>query len=220
METIKLLSNKIVLGFFAFLFLFVCIVLLYAISRDAELSFSKDKWLTITPKGSAQIQELKQKVDNSVSVAEYNKLENKYQKLEKEHQELSRKLNQIEQSVLPTAENDQAIVPRIQLLCFRARDLDQNIEYSYSVIRSEITRNGTINTKRPAKQQERKDLYQHIQKCLSSIGAYNGECNGDQSVTCNAVMDFQASNKLMVDGIIGKNTWKAIEKNFEKEKAD
>jgi peptidoglycan hydrolase-like protein with peptidoglycan-binding domain len=33
-------------------------------------------------------------------------------------------------------------------------------------------------------------------------------------------MDFQARNKLMVDGIIGKNTWKAIEKNFEKEKAD
>ena len=108
-------------------------------------------------------------------------------------------------------------IKELQLLKMQ---VETNYKYSFDVVESELHRMGMINTKRSVDNESIRNLNQHIQKCLSAIGSYNGPCDGEQVSTYNAVIEFQSKNKLKVDGIIGRNTWKAIKAPFEKEKVN
>ncbi|MFB2835029.1 peptidoglycan-binding domain-containing protein [Floridanema evergladense] len=53
-----------------------------------------------------------------------------------------------------------------------------------------------------------------LQQLLINAGAYNGEVNGKFDITTSiAVKQFQRTNGLTVDGIVGFNTWTALAKN-------
>ncbi|MGA9380181.1 MAG: peptidoglycan-binding protein [Phormidium sp.] len=52
-----------------------------------------------------------------------------------------------------------------------------------------------------------------LQKLLTDAGAYSGAINGKFDLeTSVAVKQFQRSSRLMVDGIVGRNTWTALAK--------
>jgi hypothetical protein len=97
--------------------------------------------------------------------------------------------------------------------------LEDDILYSRCVIEHELAMNGTINTTRMGSDKHRQEINKHIQKYLVAIGFYNGDINGDPSVTSTIVMSFQTSRHLKVDGIIGRNTWRKILEEFELKKS-
>lgn len=50
-----------------------------------------------------------------------------------------------------------------------------------------------------------------VQKVLQDCGLYNGSINGDfDSLTQTATEAFQKGHNLLVDGIIGNQTWQAL----------
>ena len=50
-----------------------------------------------------------------------------------------------------------------------------------------------------------------VQSRLNSIGFSSGNVDGMFGpITKKAVMNFQKSKNLLVDGIVGKNTWRAL----------
>ena len=52
-----------------------------------------------------------------------------------------------------------------------------------------------------------------------AIGYYNGDINGESGLTSSAVKQFQTSKNITVDGLIGRNTWGKILKEFELKKS-
>ncbi|MCD4830594.1 MAG: peptidoglycan-binding protein [Anaerohalosphaeraceae bacterium] len=212
-------SNKFWI-FLTILLFVACIFLSYAIYKEAEISSSKDCWLKTTPMGNEKIEELEQIVKSSIGKEAYNKLLIEHEKIKAEHKSSNNELLKIANLVAPSEGNLKLVFPKILELFTRTIDLEKDVKFSFSIVRSELDRNGTINTKCPAEESGKKELYKHIQKCLSVIGTYNSEFNGNQVETRNAVMEFQLSNNLKVDGIIGKNTWASIIIKFEQEKLD
>ncbi|MFA5291522.1 MAG: peptidoglycan-binding domain-containing protein [Phycisphaerae bacterium] len=113
-----------------------------------------------------------------------------------------------------------ANLSKMQLFKLQTNTFETDTKYSFSVLSSAMSRMGKINTKSPADNEAIRDLYKHIQKCLSAIGIYNDHCDGEQPSTYTAVIEFQTKNKLEADGIVGEKTWKAIKATFDKEKVD
>jgi len=200
----KLLTSKVTLTFLVVVLLMVCIFLGYAISRDAKISISKDRWLTITPKGNERIKELEERLA----------------KLEEEHHIVSSKYARILKVVgADMKDGDNTAMEMITLMSVRSKELERDVKYSLSVIRTEVYRNRTINTQSLAMDQTVVDLYIHIQKFLRAVGIYNGQIDGDQAATCSAVRQFQAEYGLDVDGIIGEKTLAEMERVFKEAKS-
>ena len=171
----------------------------YAISKDAEISCSKDCWFKITPKGNKKIKTLED---------ELNKIKEKYHSV-------NSKYEQIAKIVGADTDESNGVVSLIELMCVRERDVGRDANYSLSLIRTEVYRNRTINTQTFAFDKTTLELYKHIQKYFRVVGIYNGKINGEQQATCSAVRQFQAEHKLKVDGIIGEQTLSAMERAFE-----
>ena len=203
MQIYKLLISKITLCFLVAVLLMICIVLSYAISREAEISFSKDDWLKITPKGNERIKEL----------------EDRLARMEEESRSIRSKYEQIVKIVGANKKDGNGVVSTIEMLCARAREVGRDTNYSLSVIRTEVYRTRTINTRSLAIDQATVDLYMHIQKFFRVVGIYNGKIDGDQAATCSAVRQFQAEYGLDVDGIIGEKTFAEMERVFEEAKS-
>ncbi len=195
--SVKIVFSKPSMIVYIIILVLFCSIVLYAINRDAEVLFSKDKWLIITPKNNRTIKELQSQLDKSVPLADYNKLLAKYKEINKEHSDS---------------------LSKVQLLTLQVNTFETDTNYSFTFLDTELNRVGMINTKRPVDNETIQTRYKHIQKCLSTIGSYDGSCDGGQISTCNAVMEFQSNNGLKVDAVIGKNTWGAIKAIFEKEK--
>lgn len=203
MELGKILKSRVPWVIFASASFFVCIVMVYAIRRDAEISFSRDEWLRICPKGNERIKELEERL--AKVLGEYRSVSSKYE--------------QIVKIVGADKEDGHGVVSAIQLMYARSRKLERDTNYSLSVIRSEVYQTRTINTQSLAMDQTTLDLYVHIQNFLRSVGVYNGEIDGDQAATCSAVRQFQAEYGLDVDGIIGEKTLDVMERVFEEAKS-
>lgn len=202
MELGKILKSRALCVVLTIVSLFVCVVIVYAIRRDAEISFSRDGLLRISPKGNERIKELEERLAKVLD--EYRSISSKYE--------------QIVKIVGADMENSDGVVSAIQLMYARFIDLKRDTNYSLSVIRSEVYRSRTINTQSLAMNQATVDLYIHIQKFFRAVGIYNGEIDGDQAVTCSAVRQFQAEYDLDVDGIIGEKTLAVMERVFEEAK--
>jgi murein L,D-transpeptidase YcbB/YkuD len=212
----KILKSRAICLLLAIACLLACILMAYAISRDAEISFSKDKGLVICPKGNARIEELERNLAASVPVTKYTDLDARYQRLEAEYRSVSAKYAKILKVVGADVRNgDDTALETITLMAVRSKELARDVNVSLSVIRTEVSRNRSIRTQSPADDQTTIDLYMHIQKFFRSIGIYTGPINGDQAATCLAVRDFQAKYGLDVDGKIGTQTLSAMEAVFD-----
>ena len=203
MELGKILKSRVPWVVLAIASLFVCIIMVYAIRRDAEISFSRDEWLRICPKGNERIKELEERI--AKVLGEFRSVSSKYE--------------QIVKIVGADKEDGHGVVSAIQLMYARSRKLERDTNYSLSVIRSEVYQTRTINTQSLAMDQTTLDLYVNIQKFLRAVGIYNGEIDGDQAATCSAVRQFQAEYGLDVDGIIGEKTLAVMERVFEEAKS-
>lgn len=107
---------------------------------------------------------------------------------------------------------------KIRQMCDEIRNRGEDIGLAFDELPKILDRDGTINTKMPTVNENRIQIYKHVQNCLSSIGAYNGKIDGKQASTYKAVTEFQKHNNLKPDGIIGKKTWPAIEQKYKKKK--
>ena len=194
METTKLLTSKITLYFLVVVLLIICSLLSYAIFREAEISSSKDCWLKITPKGNGRIEELE---ENLAGMTE-------------KYRSVSSKYEQIAKIVGADKKEGDGVVSAVELMCVRERETGRDTNYSLSVIRTEVYRARTVNTRSPAIDQTAIGLYKHIQKFFRAVGIYNGKIDVHQAATCSAVMQFQAEYGLEVDGIIGEKTLGAM----------
>ena len=195
-----------------------CGFLAYCISRDAEISFSKEKWLVISPKGNGRIEELEKKLDESIPITEYNSLKGRYDTLEEQYRSVTAKYGKILGIVGADVKGgDDAALETIALMAKRTREFDSDVNLSFSVIRTYVFRNKSINTQSPADDESRRDLYKHIQKFLRCLGVYKGPINGKQATTCLAVRQFQTQSGLEVDGKIGQSTLSTMQEMFEEE---
>ena len=76
--------------------------------------------------------------------------------------------------------------------------------------------NATINTRSPANNEKRRELYRCVQRIFRHFGIYDGEINGDQNDTFRALIDFQKARGLKkIDGIIGRESWNAMVDTYE-----
>lgn len=68
------------------------------------------------------------------------------------------------------------------------------------------------STNRPTlRRGERSEQVKSLQQLLTNVGVYDGEISGVfDSTTVKAVKQFQRSNGLGVDGIVGRRTWAAL----------
>ena len=96
--------------------------------------------------------------------------------------------------------------------------LENDIRYSFCFIEHELATSGTINTERMNIDEHGRELNKHIQKIYITIGHYSGDLNGDPSSTSSIVKQFQMSKNIKVDGVIGRDTWREIVKEFELKK--
>ncbi len=79
----------------------------------------------------------------------------------------------------------------------------------------DIQKNSVINTALDAESATRKTLYRQIQTIPREINAYDGPTGSDKASTLAAVKDYQAKNKLKVDGKIGIKTFMTMVKAFQ-----
>jgi len=202
----------------------IAMVSLYALYTKRGISASwKDKKIKIERGGEERIVELETTIERMktdyISRTQYDDFLRKYKDITEEFRKYRE--GAIEISELPHELGQgsrEEVLPRIRLLWASKIELNGDIGYSRRVIEREVNLNLTINTRRPANDQRTVDLYKHIQRLLSAIGFYNGEINGDQGLTYQAVMEFQAANNLHVDGILGEMTWSKIKEKLDEKK--
>lgn len=192
---------------------FVCMVLLTAIYCGAEVSSGPDNWLCIRSCTSRQLaqlrQELEQFKENSVSRDRYESLQQRIDDLERTTINIGMLPDEIK------ADDPNASLAKIRTLVGEIEHLQQDTSFSIAVVSREITANGVINTNQPDNGPIRR-LNCHIQKCLQTIGYYNSQVTGEREETRNAVVQFQQTENLKGDGIIGRKTWMAITARYEK----
>lgn len=221
-NAIKLLGSRPILASLLSVQLFVIILLVYSILRDAEISLSRNwrvGWLRINPKENQRIMELEKQLANSVDIARHNKLQQQHYRLEEEYRRLRSEYSNIAKIVNADNHDADAMAQKITLLAARSKQLERDVRLSVSVVRSEVFRGRSINTNRPSIDEKTRELYAHIQKLLCLLGVYNGEIDGDQATTCYAVRKFQREYGLKDDGIIGHRTFDTMERAFEEAKS-
>ncbi len=188
----------------------------FAVSRNAEIHFSKKGFFRIIPKGSERIKELEEKLEESISLAEYKKLQKRSQKLKSDNFILASRCSRLlAVSGVDVSEGEDKAIRKLELLAARSKEAERDIYVSLSVIRVEIIRGRTINTNSRDMDDMRRGLFMDIQKFFRCIGIYNEEINGNQEVTCNAVKKFQKKYSLKIDGVLGPQTFAAMERAFE-----
>ena len=106
-------------------------------------------------------------------------------------------------------------ISKVQKLCDVVEQVNQENVSALLDVLVEIQKNSVINTGLDAKSATRKTLYRQIQTILNQIGAYDGPTRSDKASTLAAVKDYQAKNKLKVDGKIGIKTFMTMVKAFQ-----
>lgn len=203
----------------------VCLTLLFAflvyvVSRDAEIMWSKDGGIRIIPQGSRRIKQLEKVLSQSVSKDEYERLQARYTHLESEYEIARSRVNRVLVAAgCDLSQNEDAAIRKLEILAARSKATERDMSVCLSVIQLEVTRGRTINTNSRAMDKTTHGLYMDIQKFLRCIGVYNGEIDGNQVATCRAVRRFQEESGLAVDGIIGEYTLAAMERAFEQAKS-
>jgi len=193
---------------------------LYAVSRDAEIIWSRDGVVRIIPQGSGRLKQLEKLLSDSVSKDEYQRLEGRYKHLENEYQIASSRVSRLLAAAgVDLSKGEDPAIRKLEMLAARSREAERDMRVSLSVIWLEVIRGRTINTNSRAMDEARRGLYMDIQKFLRCIGVYNDEINGKQADTCGAVKKFQKKYGLVDDGIIGQKTLAAMENVFEDAKS-
>lgn len=182
---------------------------LYAIVvRDRGISFPiGGKTVTILPGRSQKIVELESTIQKSHT--DYDALAKSFKKYREEE---SIKISRLPGQLQGTCGE---VEFKIKQMCDEISKRGEDIGFSFYMLQKIFDRDGTINTKMPTVNENRIQIYKHVQNCLSSIGAYNGKIDGKQASTYKAVTEFQKHNNLKQDGLIGKKTWPAITQKFE-----
>jgi ABC-type maltose transport system permease subunit len=195
------------------------IIFIFAIYYKVEVSLSLEKGITVKPIINLSIKELESRLADSVPQADYNKILANYEKAKQEHAIDHDEISKIKRTLCVKEDCKESLSPVVFGLKSRVDALETNSEYSFKIICSKLEISGPISTKRPIiDNEELRTLYKHIQICLSAIGSYNGICDGEQLSTYSAVMEFQSKNKLIVDGVLGNNTWRVFKTVYEKKK--
>lgn len=190
----------------------MALVSVYAVViRERGISFSLgDKKVTILPGRNENIVELQTTLQKSNK--DYDALAKAFKKYREEKAlEISRLPLELQGTPTEVEYNIRKIYDEI-------KECGEDIGFSFYMLQKILYRDGTINTRMPSENEKRIELYKHVQKCLSSIGSHNGQIDGRQAATCEAVKEFQRHKNLKVDGIIGKETWSAITRKFEEKK--
>lgn len=196
------------------------VFLLYAVSRDAEIIWSKDGVVKIIPQGSEHIKKLEKLLLNSVSKDEYQRLEAHYSLLENEYRIACSRVNRLLAAAgVDLSKGEDVAIRKIEMLATRSKVADRDMNVSLAIIRLEVMRGQTINTNSKAMDDMKLGVYMDLQKFLRCIGVYNGKIDGNQAATCDAVKQFQKKYRLNVDGIIGQRTLAAMEKAFKQAKS-
>jgi murein L,D-transpeptidase YcbB/YkuD len=195
-------------------------LLLTAVFRDAEISFSKAGVVTIVPKGNKRIEQLEKLLNNSVSKDEHQRLRASYDHLYDEWQiARSRVTRLLAAAGADLSKGEDVAVRAIEMLAARHKQVQNDMYVCLATIRNEVNVGRTINTNSSDMNETRCGLYMDIQKFLTCVGAYTGRVDGNQPCTCNAVKEFQRKSGLSDDGIIGRKTFRAMERAFEDAKS-
>ena len=214
------LTSRGALAFILIVVVLLFFFFLYAVSRDAEIIWSKDGVVRIIPQGSERIKELEQLLLKSVSKDEHQRLEGRYRLLENEYLIARSRVNRLLAAAgVDLSKGEDTAIRKLEMLAARSKEFERDMSVSLSVIRNDVTRGRTINTNSLAMDDTTRGVYMDIQKFLRCIGIYNGKIDGNQASTCDAVRKFQDKHGLIVDGIIGQNTLAAMEKAFEEAKS-
>ena len=220
MEILKKLTSRGALALLLVGALFILIFLLYAVSRDAEIVWSKDGVVSIIPQGHKRIKQLEKLLNRSVSKDEYQKLNAHCDHLENEYRIARSRVSRLLAAAgADISKGEDVAIRKIEMLAARSKDIERDMNVSLSVIRIEVIRGITINTNSNDMDETILGLNMDIQKFLSCIGLYNGEIDGTQAATCDAIRQFQKKYQLKVDGIIGKKTFAVMEEAFEEAKS-
>lgn len=220
MKIVEKLTSRGTLAFILVVAVFLFLFLLYAVSRDAEIIWSKDGVVRIIPQGSVRIKQLEKLLLGSVSKDEYQRLEARYSHLENEYRIACSRVGRLLAAAgVDLSKGEDAAIRKLEMLAARSKEAERDMNVSLSIIRIEVMRGRTINTNSSAMDEMKLGVYMDIQKFLRCIGVYNGEVDGNQATTCDAVRQFQEKYGLVVDGIIGQNTFAAMEKAFEEAKS-
>lgn len=220
MKIVEKLTSRGALACILVVFVLLFLFLLFAVWRDAGIIFSKDGVVRIIPQGSGRIKQLEKLLLQSVSKDEHQRLEARYTYLEKEYQIVCSRVSRLLAAAgVDLSKGEDVAIRRLEMLAARSKEVERDMSVSLAVIRYEVMRGRTINTNSRAMDETRRGVYMDIQKFLRCIGVYNGEIDGNQVTTCRAVRKFQEKYGLTVDGIIGQNTFAAMEKAFEAAKS-
>jgi len=199
---------------------FIFFFLLYAVSRDAEIIWSKDGVVKIIPQGSMRIKQLEKLLFGSVSKDEYQRLEARYNHLESEYRIVCSRVNRLLAAAgVDLSKGEDVAIRKLEMLAARSKKTERDMNVSLSTIRIEVMLGMTINTNSHDMNETILGLYMDIQKFFKCIGVYNGKIDGDQAATCQAVKKFQKKYGLKEDGIIGPNTFSAMKQAFEEAKS-
>lgn len=90
----------------------------------------------------------------------------------------------------------------------RSRERRDNIWDCCDIIGKHIAAHASIDTTLVG--DEKKEVYRCIQILLKTINCYDGQIDGDQSRTREAVVKFQKDKRLEVDSKVGVRTFKAM----------
>lgn len=90
----------------------------------------------------------------------------------------------------------------------RSRERRDNIWDCCDIIGKHIAAHVSIDTTLVG--DEKKEVYRCIQILLKTINCYDGQIDGDQSRTREAVVKFQKDKRLEVDSKLGVRTFKAM----------
>lgn len=178
------------------------VIVTYAMSTGAELTVSRDAWLTLKPVNTHEKQALQKELVD---------LKQRVQDLERTTINIGLLPDEIRAGGSP-----QEIVRQIHDLLRQTKDIEENLGFSFSTVSREITVNGTINTRLPPTSDRVRRLHKHIQMCLAAVGHFEGKITTEARDTYAALVRFQARNGLAADGILGRKTWAALTANYER----
>jgi hypothetical protein len=172
---------------------------------------------------TSKVNDLKSQLDKSKG--DVINLKNTLEQSSKDITDLNKRLQEsILITELPSSlrfDNKQDVIINIKQIIRENESYSNNPEIIFTTLESQLLLlSRSINTSIPG--DDRKEVYELIQKSLREIGYYSGIINGDQISTYNALIlfqnqyntDFPEKPKLKPPGIFGKGTLQAIREKF------
>jgi hypothetical protein len=110
----------------------------------------------------------------------------------------------------------ESVIRSIGELSAKIAMVESDITHSVRLVAAVVKSQKLINLRGDASKDVRGMLVnREIQRVMSALGHHDGALNGDVEATRNAVEQFQRTNKLKVDGRVGKDTWGKVAELIE-----